>query len=69
MIKLRIDELLKENKKSKYFLVKELNTNYTVINKMLENKTTGINFDTIDKLCKIFQCCPGDLFKNYEKNS
>lgn len=67
MIKLRIDELLKENKKSKYFLVKELNTNYTVINKMLETKTTGINFDTIDKLCKLFQCYPGDLFKYEEE--
>lgn len=63
MIKLRIEELLKERGKSKYWLVKKLQTNYTVINKMIEYKITGINFETMDKLCNIFECSPGDLFK------
>lgn len=63
MIKLRIDELLKEQNKSKYALVKTLNSNYTVINDMIANKKTGINFDTLDKLCDFFECEPKDLFE------
>jgi len=62
MIKLRIEQLLQEQDKSKYWLVKKLESNYTVINKMLANETTSISFETIDKLCEIFQCQPGDLF-------
>jgi len=62
MIYLNIENLLKKSKKSKYWLVKELDTNYTVINRMINNETVGINFETIHKLCKIFACTPNDLF-------
>ena len=62
MMCLNIAFLLKENGKSKYWLVKELNSNYTVVNRMINNETTGISFDTIHKLCTIFNCTPNDLF-------
>lgn len=62
MIYLNLKHLLKENGKTKYWLVKQLESNYTVINNMLEARTTGIKFDTIHKLCKIFNCTPNDLF-------
>lgn len=63
MVYLKVDELLKKEKKSKYWLVKNMEGNYRVINNMLEKETISIRFDTIDKLCKIFNCTPGDLFK------
>ena len=63
MIYLNLKHLLKENKKSKYWLVKQLDSNYTVINNMINNKTTGIKFETIFKLCNIFNCTPNDLFE------
>ncbi|MCL2486272.1 MAG: helix-turn-helix transcriptional regulator [Oscillospiraceae bacterium] len=53
---------MREKKKSKYWLVQKLGSNYTVINKMINNDTTGINFDTIERLCDIFSCTPNDLF-------
>lgn len=62
MIKLRIEQLLQEQGKSKYWLVKKLESNYTVINRMLANETTSISFETLDKLCEVFHCQPGDLF-------
>lgn len=62
MIYLNLKYLLKENGKTKYWLVKQLESNYTVINNMLEDRTTGIKFETIHKLCKIFTCTPNDLF-------
>lgn len=62
MVYLNIEELLKKNQKSKYWLVKQLDSNYTVINNMIEHNTTGINFETIDKLLKLFDCDFNDLF-------
>ncbi len=63
MVYLKIDELLKNKEKSKYWLVKNMEGNYRTINNMIEKETISIRFDTIDKLCKIFNCDPGDLFK------
>lgn len=63
MIYLRIDELLEKEQKSKYWLVKKLDGNYKAINSMIEKETISIKFDTMEKLCKIFHCDPGDLFK------
>ena len=62
MVCLNIEGLLKEHNKSRYMLVEALNSNYTVINSMINNKTTGIKFETINKLCDFFNCTPADLF-------
>lgn len=62
MLYLNIENLLKKKGKSKYWLVQELGSNYTVINNMIDNNTTGIKFDTIEKLCNLFECNPNDLF-------
>ena len=62
VIYLNLKYLLKQSKKSKYWLVKQLESNYTVINAMLNNETTGIRFETISKLCSIFNCTPNELF-------
>ena len=54
MVYLRVDELLKKENKSRYWLVKRMEGNYRTINNMLYKETISIRFDTIDKLCKIF---------------
>ena len=64
---LNLKHLLKKNKKSKYWLVRQLESNYTVINKMIDNKTTAIRYETLSKLCNIFNCTPNDLFIAKEK--
>lgn len=63
MVYLKVDELLKKENKSRYWLVKRMEGNYRTINNMLYKETISIRFDTIDKLCKIFNCQPGDLFE------
>lgn len=63
MVYLRVDDLLKKENKSRYWLVKRMEGNYRTINNMLYKETISIRFDTIDKLCKIFHCKPGDLFE------
>lgn len=62
MVYLRIDEILKEKKKTKYWLIKKLGSNYKSASNMIEKETVSITFDMIDRLCDILECSPGDLF-------
>ncbi len=63
MAYLDIERLLKEQNKSKYQLVEALDSNYTIVNNMIDRKTASIYMKTIDKLCDFFDCEPGDLIK------
>lgn len=63
MVYLNVKELLKQKGKTKYWLVKAMESDYQNINAIINNETVGIKFQTIDKLCKILECTPNDLFK------
>jgi putative transcriptional regulator len=67
MIELNILEILDKKNKSKYWLFNELNNispmSYTNYNNLIKNKTKSIKYENIDKLCKILNCEPNDLFK------
>ena len=67
MIELNILEILYKKNKSKYWLFNELNNispmSYTNYNNLIKNKTKSIKYENIDKLCKILNCEPNDLFK------
>ncbi len=63
MVYLRVNELLKEKNKSKYWLIKNMEGSYQAISRLINNETIAIHFDTIDKICNLLDCEPGDLFK------
>ena len=53
MIRLRILDILKEQNHSKYWLFKQMDLSYQNFNRMVQNETTSIKFENIEKLCKI----------------
>jgi len=61
-IELNVKHLLEKNDKTKYWLVKKLETDYRFATKLLENETKSITFQMIGKLCDIFDCTPNELF-------
>lgn len=61
MIYIRVNELLKQKKKSKYWLVKHMGSGYQAVSNLMNNETSGIYFDTLDKICDILDCEPGDV--------
>lgn len=63
MIQMRVQELLNEKKKTRYWLVKQMQTTYKTVNKICDNTLTGLQLDTIEKLCTILNCQPNDLFQ------
>ena len=63
MLKMRIDQILKEQNKSKYWLFKKLeHMSYKNFNKIYTNSTSSIKFETIERLSKALEVPVGDLF-------
>ena len=59
---MNIQNLLNEREKTRYWLVKEMQTTYKTVNKLCDNTLTGLQLETMEKLCDILECSPGDLF-------
>lgn len=62
MINMNVQKLLDERNKTRYRLVKEMQTTYKTVNKICDNTLTGLQLETIEKLCNILECTPNDLF-------
>ena len=62
MIKMNVQNLLDKKCKTRYWLVKEMQTTYKTVNKLCDNTLTGLQLETIEKLCDILECSPNDLF-------
>ena len=63
MIVIRIKEMLEKRHKTKYWLIKNMDTSYQSFTKLMENETTGIEFETIDKICELLNCKVGDIIE------
>ena len=63
MIKIKVQELLEQNQKTRYWLVHQMQTTYVTVNKICDNEAKGLKLETIEKLCLIFECTPNDLFE------
>ena len=62
MLNMNVQNLLNERGKTRYWLVKEMQTTYKTVNKICDNTLTGLQLETIEKLCDILECSPNDLF-------
>lgn len=61
-IELNIKELLNKKNKNLAWLEEKTWISYQALWSMKKGKTKAINFDTIWKLLKAFNCKPNDLF-------
>ena len=61
MIKLRLEELLKERGRSFYWLAKETGITHPTISKFRHQKALALRLDVLEKLCEALQCEPGDI--------
>ena len=61
MIKLNIEELLKKNNKSKYWLCQNMNITSRNLNRIIRGETTSISFKYVEDMCKLLNCTPGEL--------
>ena len=64
---LRVDDILKEKGKTRYWLCKRMEMHYVSFKKMVENETSSIRFDTLARLSEILDVPVGDLFQKSDE--
>ena len=63
MIESRLDELLDERGRSFYWLAKETGISYSTLWRLKKGKSVGINFGTLESICRALECHPGDVLR------
>ena len=63
VVRLRILEILSEQQHTKYWLYKQMEMSYQNFNKIVNNETSSIKFDNLDKISQILDVSVGDLFE------
>ena len=63
MIGIRLDELLEERGRTFYWLAKETGISHTTLWRLKKGKALGINFDTLERICRGINCQPGDVMR------
>lgn len=61
MVKLKIDEILKNNNITRYELAKRTGISEGALGRICRNETSSINFGTLEKICKTLNCTPSDI--------
>ena len=61
MIVPRLDKLLAKEKRTFYWLAKETGVSHTTLWRLKKGKAAGINFETLEKICRALRCQPGDV--------
>jgi putative transcriptional regulator len=61
MIVPRIDKVLAKEKRSFYWLAKETGVSHTTLWRLKKGKSVGINFETLERICRTLRCQPGDV--------
>ncbi len=61
MVEVRINKLLEERERTFYWLAKETGISHTTLWRLKKSKAQGINFGTLESICRALECQPGDV--------
>lgn len=61
MVNVNIENLLKKEKRSKYWLCQKMNITSRNLNRIIRGETNSISFRYIEEFCLYLNCNPGDL--------
>ena len=66
---INLDILLVKQKISLTELAKAVNLSLTNLSMLKNGKVRGMRFETLEKICKVLDCQPGDLLEYCPKES
>jgi putative transcriptional regulator len=58
-----INSILQQNNRSIYWLAKQLNCDYESLKRLINNESTSISFDLMQRICITLNCSPNDIFQ------
>lgn len=68
MVKFNIEELLKKNNKSKYWLCQKMSITSRNMNRIIRGETKSISFKYIEEFCKYLNCSIEELITIIDDN-
>ena len=70
MVRLRILSILEEQEHTKYWLYKRMDMmSYRNFKKIVDNETSSVRFETLDKLSRILNVSIGELFEQTDEEN
>jgi putative transcriptional regulator len=63
LIEIRLDGLLEERGRTFYWLAKETGISHSTLWRLKKGKSVGINFSTLERICLLLGCQPGDVLR------
>jgi putative transcriptional regulator len=63
LIEIRLDELLEGRGRTFYWLAKETGISHSTLWRLKKGKSVGINFSTLERICLLLSCQPGDVLR------
>lgn len=69
MIVVKLNELLKANDKSLYWLSEQTNLSYPTIHRLASGKTTSVGFTTLNLICTVLNCKVEDIIEYIPDNN
>ena len=61
-MRVKIDNVLQDRNKSRYWLSQQLGCNYQSLVKLCSGETSSISFDLMTRICEALNCEPNDIF-------
>lgn len=61
-MRIKIDSVLQDRGKSRYWLSQQLNCSYQSLVKLCNGETSSISFDLMSRICITLKCTPNDIF-------
>jgi putative transcriptional regulator len=62
-IEFSVEELLEGRGRTFYWLAKETGISHTTLWRLKKGKALGINFGTLESICRALDCQPGDVLR------
>lgn len=69
MIQITLDKVLVDRKITSKELAAEIGITPVNLSKLKTGKAKGVRFETLDKLCEVLNCQPGDLLAHVANES
>ncbi len=66
MLQLRILDILKEQNHTKYWLYKQMDLSYQNFNRIVNNETSSIKFENLEKISAALNVPIGELFETID---
>jgi putative transcriptional regulator len=63
IIKIQIEEVLEKRARTFYWLSKQTGVSHSTFWRFKKGKALGINFATLEKICQVLECEPGEILK------